>query len=47
VIIFESIGSILNSFEVSSIFEAAWAVAKIWLKIKIEPSLANLACLNQ
>jgi hypothetical protein len=43
VVIFELI---LTTFEANFIFKAAGAVAKFWLKLKIEPLLANLASLN-
>ncbi len=39
-------GSILTTFDASFIFWGSWGSIKNWLELKIEPSLANLACLN-
>jgi len=38
--------SILTTFESSSIFGASWGSIEIWLELKIEPPLGNLACSN-
>ncbi len=39
--------STLTTFEASSTFWCSWGSSKNWLELKIEPPLANLACLNQ
>jgi len=40
-------GSILTTFELSSIFESSWVSIENWLKPKTEPLLGNLACPDQ
>jgi len=40
------LGSILTTFESSSIFEGSWGSIKNWLEPKIEPASGNLACQN-
>jgi len=39
-------GSILTTFELSSIFGGSWGSIKNWLELKIKPPLGNLVCLN-
>jgi hypothetical protein len=38
--------SILTTFEASFIFRGSWGIIKNWLKLQIEPPLADLALLN-
>ncbi len=38
--------STLTTFEESFIFWGSWGSIKNWLELKIEPALADLACLN-
>ncbi len=38
--------STLTTFEASFIFWGSWGSIKNWLKLKIEPPLADLALLN-
>jgi len=40
------LGSILTTFESSSIFGGSWGSIENWLKPKIEPPSGNLACPN-
>jgi hypothetical protein len=40
-------GSILTTLIVSGVFRGRWGSSKNWPELKIEPPLANLACLNQ
>jgi hypothetical protein len=42
-IIFEST---VTTFEASFIFRSSWGSIKNWLKLKTEPSLADIALLN-
>jgi hypothetical protein len=39
-------GSILTTFELSSIFEGSWGSVENLLEPKIKPLLANLVCPN-
>jgi hypothetical protein len=39
-------GSILTTFQLSSIFEGIWGSIENWLKPKIEQLSGNLACSN-
>ncbi len=40
-------GSILTTFEISSIFGGSWSSIENWLQPKTRPPLENLACPNQ
>jgi len=40
-------GSILTTFESSSIFGGSWVSIENWLKPKTKPPSGNLACPNQ
>ncbi len=46
IIIFESIWINCDTFIASIIYRGCWGSSKNWLELKIEPLLANLACLN-
>jgi hypothetical protein len=39
--------SMLTTFTASVVFRGSWGSIEMWLELKIEPPLANLACLNQ
>jgi len=39
-------GSILSTFELSSIFGGSWGSIENWLEPKIKPPSGNFACLN-